>query len=36
MSTKPSIGFHDKEATSEFNASSSGGVRRRTPEWSEI
>lgn len=35
MRTKPSIGFDDREATSEFNESSLGGMRGWKPEWSE-
>lgn len=35
MRTKSPIGFGDREATSAFNESSLGGVRRWKPEWSE-
>ena len=35
MRTKPSIGVGDREATSEFNEHSLGGVKGRKPEWSE-
>ena len=35
MRTKPSFGVGDREATSEFNEHSLGGVKGRKPEWSE-
>lgn len=35
MRTKPFVGFGDREASSEFNESSLGGVRGWKPEWSE-
>lgn len=35
MRTEPSTGFGDREATSELNESSLGGMRGWKPEWSE-